>query len=74
MTVTPTLTGSTGRDPRSAGPALGRQGDVAHAVARPVVDGLDASLCGRLVTVSAADDWATAATPDRCEECTRLAG
>ena len=68
------LTGSTGRDPRAAGPALGRSGDVGHAVARPVVDGLDSSLCGSLVTVSAADDWATARTPHRCAECTRLAG
>ncbi|MGY1804336.1 hypothetical protein ACI78T_13750 [Blastococcus sp. SYSU D00922] len=74
MTATPILTGSTGRDPRAAGPALGRSGGTAHAVARPVVDGLDASLCGQLVTVSAAADWASAPASDRCAECTRLAG
>jgi hypothetical protein len=74
MTATPILIGSTGRDPGAAGQALGRSGDVVHAVARPVVDGLDSSLCGQLVTVTAADDWATARTPDRCAECTRLAG
>lgn len=74
MTATPLLPGSTGRDPRAAGPALGRSEDTAHAVARPVVDGLDASLCGRLVTVSAGQDWATAPASDRCAECTRLVG
>ncbi|WP_116449889.1 hypothetical protein [Blastococcus litoris] len=74
MTASPLLAGSTGRDPRAARPALGRSGATAHAVARPVVDGLDASLCGQLVTVSASEDWATAWSGDRCEECARLAG
>ena len=77
MTVAPLVIStpaSVGRDPGAAGPALGRSGDLAHAVARPVVDGLDSSLCGSLVTVRAADDWATAQTPHRCAECTRIAG
>jgi hypothetical protein len=58
----------------TSGPALGQPGDVAHAVARPVVDGLDPAACGRLVTVSAAEDWSTAQTASRCAECTRVAG
>jgi hypothetical protein len=78
MTASPLAIGthiaSIGRDPRAAGPALGRSGDVAHAVARPVVDGLDSSVCGQLVTVTAAEDWATAQRGTRCEECTRIAG
>ena len=78
MTASPRVIGtplaSIGRDPRAAGPALGRSGDLGHAVARPVVDGLDASVCGQLVTVTAAEDWATAEGEARCEECTRIAG
>jgi hypothetical protein len=78
MTASPLVIGthaaSIGRDPRAAGPALNRSGDIAHAVARPVVDGLDSSVCGQLVTVTAAQDWATAQPGTRCEECTRIAG
>jgi hypothetical protein len=47
---------------------------VAHAVARPVVDGLESSVCGVLVTAAAADDWRTVRTAPRCEECSRIAG
>ncbi len=46
---------------------------VAHAVARPVVDGLDASVCGVLVTAIADLDWSALSGP-RCEECRRIAG
>jgi hypothetical protein len=78
MTASPLVIGthvpSIGRDPAACGPALGRSGDVAHAVARPVVDGLDSAVCGQLVTVSAAEDWITAQTAARCAECTRIAG
>jgi hypothetical protein len=78
MTASPLAIGtraaSIGRDPRAAGPALGRSGDVAHAVDRPVVDGLDSAVCGQLVTVTAAADWLTARSGTRCEECTRITG
>ena len=78
MTASPLAIGprvaSIGRDPGASGPALGRSGDVAHAVARPVVDGLDSAVCGQLVTAAAAEDWSTAQTSTRCPECARIAG
>jgi hypothetical protein len=78
MTARPSVIGthgaSIGRDPGAAGPALGHAGGIAHAVARPVVDGLDSSLCGQLVTVAAAENWATGPAAPRCEECARVAG
>jgi hypothetical protein len=48
--------------------------EVAHAVATPVVDGLESSVCGLLVTATAADDWRTVRSVPRCEECSRIAG
>ncbi|SFF38251.1 hypothetical protein [Blastococcus tunisiensis] len=51
-----------------------RVGDVTHAVAKPVVDGLEASVCGVLVRATAAEDWSSTADVDRCEECARIAG
>jgi hypothetical protein len=48
--------------------------NLAHAVARPVVDGLDQSACGVLVSVRAEQDWTAVAGPGRCQECTRIAG
>lgn len=60
-----------------AGPARGDAGnlaDVCHAVAKPLVDGLESSVCGLLVTASAADDWQTLRDAARCEECSRIAG
>ena len=47
---------------------------VAHAVAKPVVDGLESSVCGLLVTATAADDWLSFRDAPRCEECSRIAG
>jgi hypothetical protein len=47
---------------------------VAHAVAKPVVDGLDVSACGLLVTAVTAQDWAATRIAPRCAECTRIAG
>jgi hypothetical protein len=47
---------------------------VAHAVAKPTVDGLESSVCGVLVTATAARDWPFAADGVRCEECARIAG
>lgn len=49
-------------------------GHLTHAVARPVVDGLDQSLCGVLVSVRAQEDWTTVPGAGRCEECARIAG
>jgi hypothetical protein len=78
MTARPLVIGShvasIGRDPGASGPALGRSGDVAHAVARPVVDGLDSAVCGQLVTVTAAEDWSAAQIATRCAECARITG
>lgn len=47
---------------------------VAHAVAKPAVDGLESSVCGVLVTASASRDWPLAVDGARCEECARIAG
>jgi len=47
---------------------------VAPAVARPAVDGLKSSVCGVLVTATAARDWTLAADDSRCDECARIAG
>ncbi|MEX5720759.1 hypothetical protein [Geodermatophilus maliterrae] len=46
---------------------------VAHAVSRPVVDGLAASVCGTLVTAIADMDWRGARAVSRCQECQRIA-
>jgi hypothetical protein len=51
-----------------------RRVPVAHAVARPVVDGLESSVCGLLVNATAARDWLTVRDAARCEECARIAG
>ena len=61
------------------GRALPREGAsnrvaVAHAVAKPAVDGLESSVCGVLVTAAAAEDWSSAGHVARCEECARIAG
>jgi hypothetical protein len=47
---------------------------IAHAVAKPTVDGLESSVCGVLVTATAARDWPHAEDGARCEECARIAG
>ena len=49
-------------------------GGVAHAVARPAVDGLESSVCGLLVTAAAAEDWPSGRDVPKCEECARIAG
>lgn len=46
---------------------------VAHAVARPVVDGLASSACGLLVTAIADMDWQAVRGVPRCDECERVA-
>ncbi|WP_029429740.1 hypothetical protein [Blastococcus sp. URHD0036] len=46
----------------------------AHAVSRPVVDGLAASECGLLVTALADLAWQRIGEDARCPECRRIAG
>ncbi|MGY1839028.1 MULTISPECIES: hypothetical protein [unclassified Modestobacter] len=65
--LTATHVASTAHDPRSSD-------QVTHAVARPVVDGLDQSVCGVLVSAVADQDWLAFAGTDRCAECARIAG
>jgi len=72
--VTGTRVGSIRLDHRDAAGAPGRPEDVAHAVAKPVVDGLEASVCGQLVRAAATEDWPSAGHAARCEECARIAG
>jgi hypothetical protein len=48
--------------------------ETTHAVAKPVVDGLESSVCGLLVTATAGRDWPTAPDAPRCAECARIAG
>ncbi len=62
------LVGQDTGDPGTHGP------EAVHAVAKPVVDGLESSVCGLLVTAAAADDWSTVRSAPRCEECSRIAG
>ena len=52
---------------------LRRAVTLAHAVARPVVDGLAASVCGALVTAIADMDWHDVGPVSRCAECQRIA-
>lgn len=72
--VTGTRVGSIGLGLRDADPCPGAPVDVAHAVAKPVVDGLEASVCGTLVRAAAGQDWPSADHAERCEECARIAG
>ncbi|MGY1746432.1 hypothetical protein [Blastococcus sp. SYSU D00695] len=46
----------------------------AHAVSRPVVDGLAAAECGELVTALADLAWQRVGDGARCPECHRIAG
>ncbi len=46
----------------------------AHAVSRPVVDGLAAAECGELVSAVADLAWHRVGEGARCPECTRIAG
>jgi hypothetical protein len=49
-------------------------GQLAHAVARPAVDGLEGSVCGLLVRAAAGLDWHDLGSAPRCAECERIAG
>ena len=72
--VTGTHVASVAHDPLRDGRDLDRAVQLAHAVARPVVDGLADSACGVLVTAIADQDWQTLWGVPRCEECERLVG
>lgn len=75
MTATPFVTGThvvwTGQDPRGGAVASGS--DVVHAVARPAIDGLEASVCGLLVAATADREWPDGPEASRCAECARIA-
>jgi hypothetical protein len=72
--VTGTHVASAAHDPLRDGRDLQRTVQLAHAVARPVVDGLADSACGVLVTAIADLDWQMVWAVPRCEECQRLVG
>jgi hypothetical protein len=72
--VTGTHVASVEHDPLRDGRDLRRAGMLAHAVARPVVDGLASSVCGALVTAIADLDWHDMGAVSRCAECQRIAG
>jgi hypothetical protein len=70
--VTGTPIPASGRGDRTGDRTGDGPGSVAHAVARPAVDGLDSSVCGVLVTATTTRDWASAPDADRCPECARI--
>ena len=70
--VTGTHVASVEHDPHRDGRDLRRAMTLAHAVARPVVDGLAASVCGVLVTAIADMDWHDVGAVSRCAECQRI--
>ncbi|WP_138733388.1 hypothetical protein [Modestobacter excelsi] len=72
--VTGTHVASVERDPLHAGRNVNRVVNLAHAVAKPVVDGLEESVCGVLVTALAHLDWQMVWGVPRCLECQRIAG
>jgi hypothetical protein len=72
--VTGTHVASVERDPLCDGRNINRVADLAHAVAKPAVDGLEESVCGVLVTAISDLDWQTVWGVPRCEECQRIAG
>lgn len=59
---------------RPAGHAPSDRPATAHAVSRPVVDGLTASECGLLVDASADHEWRDVSGAEKCPECRRVAG
>jgi hypothetical protein len=61
-------------DPRSGEVDANRVVNIAHAVSRPAVDGLESSVCGVLVSANATLDWAAVPDAQKCGECRRVAG
>jgi hypothetical protein len=72
--VTGTHVASLDRDPVREGGNLNQAANLAHAVSKPVVDGLASSVCGVLVTATADMQWRDVWRVPRCEECQRIAG
>jgi hypothetical protein len=72
--VPTTHVASVAHDHRSPGVEANRTVDVAHAVARPAVDGLESSVCGVLVSAIAELGWDAVPEAQKCEECRRIAG
>ena len=72
--VTGTHVASMERDPVRHGDDENRVIGVAHAVTKPVVDGLDLSVCGVLVTAIADMEWRAVWGVPKCEECVRITG
>jgi hypothetical protein len=72
--VTSTPVVRVGHGARDDDGALPRTADVAHAVWKPAVDGLEVSVCGLLVTAVATQDWPVARSTPPCQECARIAG
>ena len=70
--VTGTHVASVERDPLGEGQDRNRVANLAHAVAKPVVDGLERSVCGALVTAIAHLDWRMVWGVPRCQECERI--
>jgi hypothetical protein len=61
-------------DLSTGGQDVNRVSGVAHAVARPTLDGLGSAVCGALVTAVAAMEWEAVSALTRCAECERIAG
>jgi len=75
LNVTSAHVASVEHDPRSsAGGDGNRVVSVAHAVAGPVVDGLESSVCGVLVSAISDLGWEAVPEAQKCEECRRVAG
>jgi hypothetical protein len=72
--VTGTHVASVERDPLRDGRDLNRVVNLAHAVSKPVIDGLASAACGVLVTAIASMEWHEVWGVPRCEECQRIAG
>jgi hypothetical protein len=60
-------------DPSTGGQDVNRVAGVAHAVARPTLDGLDLAVCGALVTAVADMEWEAVSALTKCAECERIA-
>ena len=61
-------------DPAAVGREQNTVASVAHAVGKPVIDGLESAVCGVLVRAIADLDWDAVTGLQRCDECQRIAG
>ena len=61
-------------DLSAGGQDVNRVAGVAHAVARPTLNGLESAVCGALVTAVADKEWEAVSALTRCAECERGAG